>query len=586
MGARVRHGCRGVLALSVILLIGGVASARASGQGVAGLSVQASSLAETVSVEWSKSLGAWGNIVDPVTHEPEGGYGASFLAYGMLRADERTPTLNLRPTIEGILARPNAVAQNPFSLLALSELLLHDNGALPSSLTQALATKILSAPRFGLRSLSAPCFERAGCYDNLKLVNATALEAALAALPGRAGGAGSVFADPAQAAQQVRRLLSTTIPEVELPSARLLIGRERLTGATLSDPRADPTAYVALSAMMLGRALELYPLPPRRALLAFERTVVSLLGLAAPDGDVSYMGRGQGQIWTYASAAAACAMAIRLLPSQRAIAGRCEGLVATELRALAVRKALGGVGIATVPRLGWTEGDGVDHYGNPTDYNGLTVYALNTIADALAGTADPPAFAVPGAVEGERFLDRAGSSLATSGLHGLWFAVHGGRASESDSRWGFGLMAMQRERAGAWVSRLTPRPMGYGVQGPALVIHGRYYEPRSRRMTVSLGKVVLDGGWAGGNGVVQRASFSYQATALGVRLSFFASRREELRVAEWVLPGHQGIVEVSGGRSRTVVSAAAGDDESPRLVQLTHVIHVRDPGTISILWRG
>src|SRR6185312_9563017 len=115
---------------------------------------------------------------------------------------------------------------------------------------------------------------------------------------------------PAAMASRVRNLLSVTVPKVEIADGRLSLGRSHLIGAVLSDPTHNPTAYLALSTMMLGRALDLYAAPPASALLAFRRAVVALLGLTAPDGDITYLGRGQGQVWASASAAAACALAL------------------------------------------------------------------------------------------------------------------------------------------------------------------------------------------------------------------------------------------------------------------------------------
>jgi hypothetical protein len=552
------------------------------------LSREAADAADAISVEWSRSVNGVGDIVNPLTGHVEGGYGRTMLAYGMLRADERRPGLNLLPIVRQAIPRSDGVSQAPFNLLGLSETLIHADGALGTGATEALASSILSDPPFGTRAAHDPCFRRVGCYDNLKLVNATAVLASLAALPGRSGPARTSFASRAAAAGAAFRLLARTIPRVEIADATLSVGAERLRAATLSDPTTNPTAYLALSTMMLGRALQLYAkTPPAAALVSFRRAVVALLGLAAPDGAISYVGRGQGQVWTFASAAASCALAIRLLPARAPLASRCEGLVEAELQALAVRRSLGGFGIATVRRAGWVQGEGVDHYANATDYNGLCVYALNLVADALAGVSDPGELLTPGAVDGESFGDPHGSGVATTDRHGLWFAVHRRNANGADSRWGFGLMAMERRTGASWTSELVPRPLGPGRQGPVLVLHGRSYEPVSRHISLAPGRIALRGGWSSGRRLVRKATFTYEATARGVLLRVPVRKGDRLRLQDWALPGRQGTMSIPGGGVHLATTApAGGDEQSAELDAFTYTITIKRTGLVRVLWHG
>jgi hypothetical protein len=575
------------LVVSILMSTIAVWPSTAAGESPALLSRRAGALADSISVDWSRSLGRTGAIVDPLTGYIEGGYGRTFLAYGMLRATQRDPRLRLLPVVATALEGSQGVDQAPFNLLGLAEGLMHAGGGLGPSPTEMISGSVLSAPPFGSPSRNAPCFRRAGCYDNLKLVQATAVLATLAALPGRAGPAGSTFAAPAAAARAARRLLSVTVPSMQVDGALLEVGAARLPGATLSDPTTDPPAYLALSAMMLGRALELSNQRPASSLRAFERAVVALLGLTAPDGNTSYMGRGQGQVWTMASAAAACALSMRLLPSQRLLASHCQGLVDTELGALAVRRSLGGIGIATVPRLSWTRG--VDRYANATDYEGLCVYALNVAADALSGLGDPGESPPPGGVDGERFVDAGGSGLATTDKAGLWFAVHRRSTSRADSRWGFGLMAMERWQQGAWRSVLTDRPLGPGTQGPLLVLGKHEYAPRGRSIRVSAGAIVISGGWYDGKHLVRRASFRYEATSEGVQLRVPLERGEKLIMREWTLPGLAGTLSVLAPFARQTSSRLKlrlGNDSSDSLDQLGHSVLARRRGLVRFLWAG
>jgi hypothetical protein len=575
------------LALAIAASVAGVCTATASAESPASLSRRASGLADAISVDWSRSLNPAGMIIDPLTGFIEGGYGRTFLAYGMLRATQRAPSLQLLPVVARALEGSDGVDQAPFNLLGLAEGLQHAGGALGPSPTEAISASVLSAPPFGSPARSAPCFRRAGCYDNLKLVQATAVLATLAALPGRAGPAGSTFAAPAAAARAALRLLSVTVPRMQVDGARLEVGAARLPAATLSDPTSDPPAYLALSAMMLGHALELSHPRPTSALRAFQRAIVALLGLAGPDGDVSYMGRGQGQVWTMASAAAACALQMRLLPAQRLLAAHCEGLIETELGALDARRSLGGVGIATVPRLRWTRG--VDRYANQTDYDGLCVYALNLAADALAGLGDPGPSPPPGAVDGERFVDAGGSGLATTSHGGLWFAVHRRNGNPGDSRWGFGLMAIERLRAGMWRSVLTDRPLGPGDQGPLLVVGKRTYVPRGRSIHLSAQAIVIRGGWYRGRRLVRPASFRYEATNAGVLLRVPVRRGDELVLREWTLPAMPGTISALAPLTQQTssrLSLRLGNDESDSLDQVGHRVRAAKSGSVEFLWAG
>jgi hypothetical protein len=582
---------RAELLLAMILLASlsallGSSSAQALAPGL--LSRQAAETADAISVEWAHSVNRSGDIVNPLTGAVEGGYGRTMLAYGMLRADERRPELNLLSIVRQAIPRSDGVQQAPFNLLGLAETLIHADGALGPSATEALASSILSDPPFGSRAPRDPCFRRAGCYDNLKLVNATALLASLAALPGRTGPALTSFASRSAAARSAFRLLARTIPRVEIPDATLTLGTERIQAATLSDPTTNPTAYLALSTMMLGRALELYAkAPPRATMLSFRRAVVALLGLAGPDGAISYLGRGQGQVWTFASAAASCALAIRLLPGRSPVASRCEGLVETELQALAARRSLGGFGIATVRRPGWIHGEGVDHYANATDYNGLCVYALNVLADALDGVSDPGELLTPGAVDGEGFSDPHGSGVATTNRDGLWFAVHRRDANPGDSRWGFGLMAMERLTDGSWTTEMAPRPLGPGTQGPVLVLHGHSYEPVATRMQVRPGRISLRGGWSSGRRLVRRATFTYEATAHGVVLRVPVRKGDRLRFEDWALPGGSGTMSIlASGDHLATTSPADGDEQSGVLDALTYILPINKAGVARVRWDG
>jgi hypothetical protein len=567
-----------------------LASASARAASPAALAAQAASLADAISLDWSRSLDAHGSIVDPITGQAEGEYGATMLAAGMLRASARNPALGLGPLASQALFGSGHLVQSPFDLLGVSETLIA-GGPLTGLAAASLQEALSQYPRYGSADPNTPCYKRIGCYDNLKLVFATATLAALraSALGGPEPAVGTVLADPRRTEREAQHLLVTTVARVEIPDGTLRVGKTRLTeGAVLSDPSRDPTAYLALSTTMLGRAIELLGAPAPATMLAFRRAVVALLGLVAPDGDISYMGRGQEQVWTMASAAAACAMAMRLLPAEAAIASRCEGLVVTELGALAKRRASGTFGIPVVPRVTWQRG--VDHYVNRIDYNGLCVYLLNVLSDTLSSLADPGEAPVPGAVEGEWFTDPGGTGVATTQHGGTWLAVHRAGSDPGDSRWGFGLLAIKALRGGTWRSAMAARPLGPARQGPILLSRGHRYLPAGLSIAVPRrGSIEVVGGWLDGRRLVRRATFLYRATPQGVTLSVPTRRGDQLLVSEWVLPGQPGQLSVLGrGATGETVSRRRlrlGNADSDTLEEIDHLARTRRGGTMQFIWR-
>jgi hypothetical protein len=328
--------------------------------------------------------------------------------------------------------------------------------------------------------------------------------------------------------------------------------------------------------------------PPPAALQAFHRAVLALLGLTAPDGDISYMGRGQQQVWTMASAAAACALAMRLLARQSTITTRCEGLVDVELTALTTRRALGSFGIPVVPRVAWRSG--VDGYVNRVDYDGLCVYALDLTADALSAVHDPREQPLPAAVSGEEFTDPAGTGLATTSVDGTWMAVHRQETNPSDSRWGFGLMALEARSGDAWRSVLDPRPLGFALQGPILFSHGRDYRPRGRSIAVPRpGMIEVVGGWFQRRRLVRRATFVYRAGPRGVVLSVPARPGDGLLVREWVRPGGSALLSPAAAPGETDlerrIGLSLGNADSDRLDQITQLVVVQREQTVRFIWR-
>jgi len=289
----------------------------------------------------------------------------------------------------------------------------------------------------------------------------------------------------------------------------------------LSDPTKNPLAYHALSTMMLGHALvSLGRATPARARAAFFRSARTLVGLMAPDGNVAYVGRGQGQVWTVAATVDALAIAASRTnsPTWR---GRFLVGAALAIRRLQAVYPVGSWGLALVPRLAGETGgnyDGIDGYANSVSYNGLALWALVDATRALAGVRATLVQPLPATTNGV-FLDPSHTKFAAVTNGSLWFAIHGTDSDPADARYDFGLAAAEKRDGSGWRTVLPYRPLTFRptTGGPALLVGGRALFPIGRRITAKRsGEVVIRGGWGTPGRAARRVRFdtiwTYRAT--------------------------------------------------------------------------
>ncbi len=202
----------------------------------------------------------------------------------------------------------------------------------------------------------------------------------------------------------------------------------------------------------------------------------------APDGDVSYLGRGQSQVWVPALTAAALLKGARSLATTdptraaRYLAGAQQALQ----RLATLHQAP--YGFLVVPGARTTV-NGLDFYVNTLAYNGLTLFGLQIAADAATGL--PPLPAVPPPSHTPlRVHDPEGSGLGILATGRHWMAVNSRGRERRDLRYDFGLAGLQlRQADGTWRSLLAPRPLtGFPVglsAGPTLRRGGRVGLPQS-----------------------------------------------------------------------------------------------------------
>ncbi len=332
-------------------------------------------------------------------------------------------------------------------------------------------------------------------------------------------------------------------------------------GGILSDPPRNPLAYHALSAAFLGRAVEeLDHGTPPRTLSAFERTNRALLALAAPDGDLSWFGRGQGQVWVRAVAAEAAARAARRAPGGSPTRTRALALVAQELSFLRTQQSTADGALELVPGASTAEeikARGIDTYATMRGYNGLAVDALDRIPALLTGV-EGTASSLPSAREGAvRAPEQAGIAALTRG--GTWVAIGGRSRDKTDARYGSGILALQRRDGDTWRPQIPGRPLsGAGIATLAFQIRGQLYPMAGRLRSERSSKgVQITGGWGtpGGSIVDTGTTWRWSITPQGtIAVTFRVQRDRTLAVQALVGDGAKARDTAAG----TIVDGRAG----------------------------
>ena len=369
---------------------------------------------------------------------------------------------------------------------------------------------------------------RPPCYGNLRLVDALAV-IGITGNGVRAADPAARLANPGVARAYAVAVVNRWIGRVVDHRTRVRIGRRRMRGSLLSDPRLNTTAYHALSAFMLSEAVaQLGPNASRSARRARRETLDTLAALVAPDGDMSYLGRGQGQTWVPALVAGAMANGARKVA--RRDPERAARYLAVARRAVHRLAALHASreGFRLVPGER-TSAEGIDGYAHTVAYNGLALFGLTVALDALARIPDVP---IARRLPAERRLaveDAGMSGLGVVSDGRVWLAVHKKPSAVNDLRYDFGALALKRRTARGWVDLLAPRPLAPTAgnsAGPALLHHGlpvlpRGYdvEVRRRRVKVSGGGYLLGARWLRG------ARFRWKLTRRGARMRVDGAHR-------------------------------------------------------------
>ncbi len=526
---------------------------------------------------WQGQEDAFGRFLDPAIGLT-GGYGGAMLGEVLLSTGVQTGDTAMRDAgYRALDIRVSQPLSGPFDRLAIAEAYLWADGHLngdPSWMERrAVWARWLqgacTATRGGHCGRSG---RRSRAYlGNLSLVEAVGNLTLLAT--GLESSAGKL-SDRIRLREQVSWLLRETVP-LHTGSGVRRAGAPAGSAGVLSDPSSSPLAYHALSVMLLGRAVALLgPSTPRAARAAWLRAARGLALLQAPDGDVTYLGRGQEQVWAYAVTAlagidAAAAVGGHWHAMFLAMAGRA-------LLALPARYLLPSGQLALVPRQ--RAGDatlnlGLDHYAGAVTYNGLAAWALLHASERP--TSLPLSPAIPADHDGVTIDDAQTGLLAVT--HGsLWYALHLRVTHPTDPRYGFGVLALMRNG----VRLLPDRPLtAYsGSGGPSLCRHAVCHAPGAAAPRVLPGGVVdALGGWGG---IPEATRFRWSPTASGVSLRFTLPAKAEVRFAVWApegapvrrLPGGIQAGTVRYRASAPVRVAARGTAASASDARLTRYV--------------
>ena len=333
---------------------------------------------------------------------------------------------------------------------------------------------------------------------------------------------GAVLARPREARRRGLDILNRIVPG-RVRALRGSVAGHRVTA--LSDRDRQPLAYHALTVGLLARAIDVAgPGASGAARKALRIGVRTMWAYQAPDGDLAYFGRSQGQSW---------ALALAALAALRASAGPCDhqarafrAVADRALGRLAERHPIGPGGMAIVPSAdGPATIPAIDDYASEVVYNGLTLTALGWAADAARPAAGCHAGGVlSDRARGSALLPFEDARFATLRRGRVWMAVK--RTSQApDGRAAFGLRALKRRApGGGWEDLVPAAPQAAGAPsgtfGPALVLRsGALARPSGTGITARRDRIVVHGGFKHrGRWVRRGARFQFVATARGARI--------------------------------------------------------------------
>jgi hypothetical protein len=354
-----------------------------------------------------------------------------------------------------------------------------------------------------------------------------------------------------------------SVLEEDLPNALGGHGEARGSGGTLTglgllaDEPTYPLAYHAMSVAALARALRLLgDEAPPAATESFRKAMLAGASFAAPDGDIAYMGRAQGESWALgATAFAGEACADMFQGSHPRTASMCATLAFRSVQRLRRLHRFNQGLMPIVPRLGYGDltADGLEHYARVMTFNGLTAMFLEWGSEEAreAKGVEPAPLPLDG---GGSFVDPERAHLAVVRHESVWFAVHAiGPKAVDDLRYDFGLVSLKVRKGERWVDVQPPRPLneGQGLDsgGPSLVTPTGLAYPHGQRFSADpdTGEVVVRGGFRTPDKVwaLRGVEFRYKPGRRGVTVTVAAPAGTQLRYQDFLPESWTEAVEES-----------------------------------------
>ncbi len=449
--------------------------------------------ADEVSKSWVPHQNAAGTFVDPVLHTASA-YGTAMLGYGLLRAGVRQndPAL-VKAGIRAFNSRTSrkAKVRSYFEILPFAKAYVFARAELSSDpfwrASRAGWERYLrSFVRGPSEGLAGGCIASPTCYHNHEAVQ-TAAEVALLKTGLRSKQRGSPLRRRKALERRILREVNRAVPGF-VGRRGVVTGTRNFTNiGLLSDTGSWPLAYHGLSTAMYAISLQALPArKTKRGRIALRRAARASLGLMAPDGDVSWLGRRQQEAWVLASQTAVGMTTARVakVSSGERDALRTMGRIG--FIRLATKHPITDTGLANTPKsftdptFDFSRGSQQD----PINFNGLAVFLLNLAADR-AGVYRMTS--IP--MDHDAHMTVRDQSGFASVRHGrVWYAVRR-LEPRSDPRYDFGLLALKLFTPTGWHDLIEPRPVTGGTPatggptnvGPVVVRAGRRYRPSGLR---------------------------------------------------------------------------------------------------------
>lgn len=330
------------------------------------------------------------------------------------------------------------------------------------------------------------------------------------------------------------RLLNKDVPKMDAADAVRVRGQRTFV---FSDPPDQPPAYHGFSAGFYARALDLLGRDASSAALRTLRDVVNAsVELTAPDGDNSYFGRGQEDVWSLSASALGAEAAAKLPGSGASRDTRFHAVTERVLARMETAYGNGPDGLWVTPAFRQNVRGGVrgtDASTGAPSFAGVALVTLNWALEDMADAGSRPLGRLGADTNGAVQLSLRRARFAVVRRGSLWYAVRrtGSTRAAKDMRNDFGLVALKRRADdGTWedVLRVRPRTASRPDSvGPVLRSGGGPYFPEGRSISTTKGGVITIGGGfrtASGRIVRRGGRFVFRPVGCGVKLTWKTSR--------------------------------------------------------------